>query len=96
MQTNKKNITSTCTYTEDKYDRADLGEMAGHSLAGTQRQAVLCHHGQVVQQAESHRGDVQLVGHAVLQLLSAAGELAGREETAPSFMKPRGEIKRLR
>lgn len=65
--------------------------MAGHSLAGTQSQAVFRRHGQVVQQAQSHRGDVQLVGHAVLQLLSAAGELAEREETAPSFMKPGGE-----
>lgn len=45
---------TSCTYTEDKYDGADLREMAGHRLAGTQSQAVLCRHGQVVQQAQSH------------------------------------------
>lgn len=55
--------------------------MAGHSLAGTQSQAVLCRHGQVVQQTQVHRGYVLLVGHAVLQLLSAAGELGKSEET---------------
>lgn len=50
----KKKKHTSCTYTGDKYDGADLREMAGHSLAGTQSQAVLFHHGQVVQQAQSH------------------------------------------
>lgn len=50
----KKKKHTSCTYTEDKYYRADLREMAGHSLAGTQSQAVLCRHGQVVQQTQSH------------------------------------------
>lgn len=49
--------------------------MAGHGLAGTQSHAVGCGLGQVVQQAVSHGGRVQLVGHTVLQSLSAAGEL---------------------
>lgn len=64
-----------------KCSETDLWEMAGHDLAGTQSQTVLCGLGQVVQQAESHRGCVQLVGHTLLQILSAAGKLAGRKET---------------
>lgn len=58
--------------------RADLWEMAGHGLAGTQSQAVLCCPGQVAQQAESHVG-VLLAGHALLHVLPAAGELAGND-----------------
>lgn len=71
----------SCIYTEDKYDGADLREMAGHSLAGTQSQAVLRRHGQVVQQTQAHRGDVLLVGHTVPQPISAAGELGTNQET---------------
>lgn len=65
-------------HTDAKYYRADLGEMAGHGLAGTQSQAVFGYLGQVVQQAETHVGYVQLAGHTVLQRLSAAGKLAER------------------
>lgn len=64
-----------------------LGEMAGHGLAGTQSQTVLNCLGQVVQQAESHRGCVQLIGHTVPQVLSAAGKLAGKEETVSAVIK---------
>lgn len=66
-------------HTEAKYYGADLGEMAGHGLAGTQSQAVLGYLGQVVQQAETHIGYVQLAGHTVLQIVSAAGKLAERK-----------------
>lgn len=73
------------THTQAKYYRADLREMARHGLAGTQSQTILCCLGQVVQQAEGHRGYVELVGHAVLQPLSAAGKLAGKGGDSLSF-----------
>lgn len=65
--------------------------MAGHGLAGTQSQTVLYCLGQVVQQAESDRGCVQLIGHTVPQVLSAAGKLAGKEETVSAAIKQQQE-----
>lgn len=63
-----------------KHYGTNLREMAGHGLTRAQSQTVLGRLSQVVQQAESH-WYVQLVGHAVLQFLSAAGKLAGNKES---------------
>ncbi len=68
-----------------KCSGTDLGEMAGHNLAGTQSQTVLCCLGQVVQQAETHCCYVQLVDHTVLQFDSAAGKLAEKKGCTLSF-----------